>query len=943
MPALKTRSFVTLLLLLLVLVLLILLFFNQLAFSNLILARGDTFLYFYPYWHMAAAALQSWRVPLWNPSIFMGAPLLANSQMGFFYPLNWPLWLLFDTPYALSASILLHLFIAAVGSYLAGRRVMRLQPAAALVTALTFALGGYLTAQVEHINQLQGLAWLPWLLLVVAGFRGRNRRDWLITIGAVAFLLALQLLAGHMQTAFISAVALFIWILAQMLSQYLAHNSEKGHERQPAQLVLFVFGSLLLGGLAALLLAAVQLLPTLELANLSSRQGGLPINEVLSFSLHPLLLTRSLLPAYGQSLFSEYVALLPLTIILLAFIGAWQWRKKAGVLPAIVWIFAALFLALGAYNPINWLFAQLPGFNLFRVPARWLVVYTFSMALLSGVGWQILSDLVNIELDSRTEQPRRERFIKELLQPLAFFLFLFLLLAVWGYASQWLVNIIPTGPEAPYEAPSPQTLAGWVVEATLILLLAMLLFRSHQSAVSRLILGFLFGLFVVVLFLATRTLPYNNPTTPEAFFDRRSPITRLMSDTSNPADRFLSLSDIFFDPGDQAEINGIYADQLSPSALYDYTVTVKQKEIISPNLPMLYGLASIDGFDGGVLPLKSYTEQVKLLLPDGVTTTDGRLREHLDAVPEARWLDLFNMKYLITDKVDDVWRDGVFFDRQHPHRLTKEQTTTVGYLPQFEATELRLLASHKPGKVHILTSENREWDILPQAGEQDLYRVPFPEPAVLNDLRVTSCPEVETCQLYALTLFDARDDTFQTLVPGDYRLIHSGDVKIYENLDHLSRAFLVVDWKWQTNQSDIQAAMRDPDFDPRQTVILIPNNSTLPQPSPIDPGAPSPRVEIEQYVPEAIRIVTDTAQDAMLVLTDANYPGWQAIVDGQKVPLYQANGLFRAIHVPAGTHEVIFSFESHSFRTGLWLSLATLAIMTIILVGLLLSRRNENV
>ena len=36
---------------------LILLFFNKMALSNLILARGDTFLYFYPYWHAAAEAL----------------------------------------------------------------------------------------------------------------------------------------------------------------------------------------------------------------------------------------------------------------------------------------------------------------------------------------------------------------------------------------------------------------------------------------------------------------------------------------------------------------------------------------------------------------------------------------------------------------------------------------------------------------------------------------------------------------------------------------------------------------------------------------------------------------------------------------------------------------------------------------------------------------------
>jgi hypothetical protein len=121
--------------------LLIGLFFNKLVFSKLILARGDVFLYFDPYWQAAADALREGRLPLWNPNIFMGAPLAANSQVGIFYPLNWPLWLLLPTPYAVSATIVIHLFIASVGTYLAGRRCLSLSMAGSLLAAVLFALG----------------------------------------------------------------------------------------------------------------------------------------------------------------------------------------------------------------------------------------------------------------------------------------------------------------------------------------------------------------------------------------------------------------------------------------------------------------------------------------------------------------------------------------------------------------------------------------------------------------------------------------------------------------------------------------------------------------------------------------------------------------------------------------------------------------------------------
>ena len=68
------------------LALLTLLFFWKILLTNLILSGVDIFLYFYPYKAYAAEALRQSRLPLWNPHLFMGAPLLANSQVGLFYP-----------------------------------------------------------------------------------------------------------------------------------------------------------------------------------------------------------------------------------------------------------------------------------------------------------------------------------------------------------------------------------------------------------------------------------------------------------------------------------------------------------------------------------------------------------------------------------------------------------------------------------------------------------------------------------------------------------------------------------------------------------------------------------------------------------------------------------------------------------------------------------------
>jgi len=86
------------------LIVLSLLFFHQLAFSGKILARGDTYEYFYPYWDARNAAFREGRLPLWTPDLFMGIPLLANPQIGTFYPPNW-LTAPFRAPLSPAASI----------------------------------------------------------------------------------------------------------------------------------------------------------------------------------------------------------------------------------------------------------------------------------------------------------------------------------------------------------------------------------------------------------------------------------------------------------------------------------------------------------------------------------------------------------------------------------------------------------------------------------------------------------------------------------------------------------------------------------------------------------------------------------------------------------------------------------------------------------------------
>jgi hypothetical protein len=292
-----------------------LLFFWRITFSGMILARGDVYNYFYPLWDARSAAFRAGHIPLWSPDVFMGVPLLANSQMGTFYPPNW-LVTPFDASTAITLSLLGHTFWAMLGVYLLTRRTLALDRIPALLAGVLFGLGGYLGGQSEHINQLQALSWMPWLFLVVSyeltvdnpQVKGKRWARYGVSFTQVllfSICVALQLLAGHPQTVFITLVGLGVYGIGRAVVSRQSSVTSWIRWQVSFDVRSFIrfIVVIALGGLLGLALAAPQLIPMLELAGLGNRGGGLDPQKVLAFSVTPLLMGRGLLPSYDGLLF----------------------------------------------------------------------------------------------------------------------------------------------------------------------------------------------------------------------------------------------------------------------------------------------------------------------------------------------------------------------------------------------------------------------------------------------------------------------------------------------------------------------------------------------------------------------------------------------------------------------------------------------------------------
>ena len=154
------------------------------------------------------------------------------------------------------------------------------------------------------------------------------------------------------------------------------------------------------------------------------------------------------------------------------------------------------------------------------------------------------------------------------------------------------------------------------------------------------------------------------------------------------------------------ELKSAWEPQLPASEVYDAIVATKYKEMLSPNLPMVWGIPSVDGYDGGILPLRSYAEFAKNFGATGATT-DGRLRHILKAVPPNEMLSLTNTQWIITDKLKDSWIDDVFYDLQFSETITPDRPLTLNRLPRFSADALGLVLAEgkNEGEVSVTLSD----------------------------------------------------------------------------------------------------------------------------------------------------------------------------------------------------------------------------------------------
>jgi|GEM_PF-499941 len=740
-------------------------------------------------------------------------------------------------------------------------------------------------------------------------------------------------------------------------------------------------------------LAAVQVLPLVELGLYSFRGPGVNYQFATSYSLPIQNLIDLVFPyffrytnrQYYWSLWAEwettvYVGIAGLVLASIALIFA---RRRMVIFFALVAVLSML-LSFGGYLPhplLEWQ-RQLPGFSSLRVPGRFSMLFTFSMAVLAAYGTDWLCTALR-PTGGRESPGRWTRFSRAagvngfalylmgLLASMAFVVWWLLSFRIWIEKEPWAVkrfvettylslrsdkpwlnsdmvlnflnySLDPTNPRT--------TISLALMLAVFLLLFCWFVFRR----VWRLWASLLVGLVAVDMMLFALdfhpTADINQLSNPD------SAARWLMDQNADGSIRVYTPKEVR-----KTEPNKLLPFQVADITGYSSLETLRHQDYMGKLVEFEQGLLDMYNVRFVVLPkrltaLPSYqytSYHPNRPLADGPKNNrSANVTYYMNPPVKADEVSLIsNLRGAVDIPQDADVADVVVVDTSGERVTLKVKAGRDTAEWAWDRPDVRPYVAHQQPKV-----VDRVWyqDPNGSAFQANLY---------FGNLKLDKTRTVARVEfhynyprgagrLYGMMLWENPSTAHQVVGRDRYILRYEDDeVQIRENPARLPRSYLVPTAR-VVKRGDILDTMASGDFDP-QRVVLLESDGKSSRPLP-DTGVVDP-AEIDSWLkgnpdasPGSARIVSDGStettiqtesdRDSMLFLADSYYPGWKALVDGHEEQVYRANYLFRAIELPKGKHEVRFVFESATFDLGKDISIFTLTVLGVLLVGLLGAR-----
>jgi hypothetical protein len=910
---------------------------------------------------------------LWDPALLSGFPAAADPQSMVWYPLSFLFSLLHHSwnAYVISAYVLASCFAYGYAFSITGSRL------AASASGIIYGMSGFMVAHLGFTSIIHVAAWLPLLLWSLEKLRTRFMPFWFVA-GCLA--VACSALSGHLQ------------ILIYTLGVGFVYAFFRGHSAIGSRLRYFLLAAAVM--LSGLILAAVQLLPALELVRLGPR-SAMSFADFVSMSLPPYQAINLIfpylfggapasfykLPYFAMRGLTESSGYIGLLTLMLAAAGLFTLRNNS---LARLWAgigLIAFLLVLGDSTFLAGIMFNVPFFNKCRVPARHFFEVAMALSVLSAFGIKSIQERI-------VSKKNNIAIVLTGILVVASSLFL-----IFFFSSNLQTMAGIQGIDSISFMPWSNMAVGVPLIIFTIASLSFLCWSAKPGSMIRKII--LIAALIVDLgsfgwFFIWRQSP------PQSYFQPPATARTYQPLLAGSHQRMIP-------------IRGVHT----------------KKGGFPPNLSRLWDIQSASGYGPLIL---SRLAQLLSMSPHG----DIYGRWHS---PENRSFDIMAIRFAFLDSADA--RSGTFLDR---HKIKWAQddleisigSSRGGHVPpsaritlpvSVRATEIQIVSAlswvpgisdeaetalikfedglgntralnmrtgrdsrvtnNAPVVRMLLTDENdnilpliiragrdtSEWafdcsEVGPKVkhlraavfesfsvqlkselfdGHQFVAHKPLSKPFTVKTIALNWIGEPGGgIGIQKITLVDKESGLSYPISAKHIDLADAthwrsienigGGMRIYENLRVMPRAWLV---------SKVVPAT------PAEILLAL-QTSWLPDGSRLDPATtalieepiglefqekdPAATVQVVFIKDTSAEIRVVSSASAFLVVSDVYYPGWNAAIDGKSTRIFQANFVLRGIAVPSGSHTVRFEFRPMSLYIGAGLTFAGLCFLVFVVV-----------
>lgn len=838
-------------------------------------------------------SLRKGEYPLWNKYLSVGMPAAANASMSCFYL---PMLLLSFLPLKqfVYCSYILHLAIGSMFFFLLLKQVgCRLEIAAAMAFVYQFSvnLGG---VRKTHISIIFTAVYLPIIIYFVEKYFETEKLKWL-TFASIA--MALQFCGGFMQCILYSDVFVGLYLLVGLFRR--RKKWKKWMLHLPIWLIGY-FG-----------LIAVQLIPFIELLKVNSiyDQTSSSYDFFVSYSLHPVKLLQMFFP---KIFVDEFIALGPNyssgvdielymgpVVILLLISGGIIYKSDYRIrVYGIAAILVLGWASIARFPLVAHIICKLPFIGTTRVQSRVIFIFCFLVLLMVGY----ISELFVSRKD-----------YQKVFEKIKIIVGIILVIVIAGFAGAFVYTGICGFEGEAWESLRTYFRTSYYKDIVLYLLCMLSFFSLYLNEQKREGKDKYIFLSVLLIINMIGVLPYSMHT------DGTSIISVI--DINSASDVFLKENVKDYKIWDDfTEINGAHQSNISQNK----SVIKKMAGINSYtnfSNPQLYMMLSMNDNaplnSSGLLTgnfaseynLKTRNDVLSMLGIKYIIDTESFLPNSTDTLLYGD--DVKEVLYL-QDIKGEKNADGVF--TSNSEILLKPKTfykvTFCGYAEKDKKIYCDFYGEQYDSNIQQrsfwLTSEKKQYETYIFSGEsvpeQSFFRFVCTDVTSefwIDDIHIT---ELETygSEAYHLANFNGNDMIYENE--------NVNEILYFSNVLEINKEYNIYE----------------------ATGLGLNENSYIEGGEELENSSRNKEITDIDFGINRITANVYSDEKSFINFSQTYYPGWKVYVDGVEQKIYTVNGIIMGTYLPAGSHQIKFSYEPLSVGIGAAISFFTLILLIIL-------------